>query len=112
MENEEKKVGCCEGKDSMVCCHHGMSHCCSNWKKCCVIKWIVIIAVIIIVFCLGSQWGERKGEFRYGNRFERGGMMNWGWSNKYDDQVAPAQSATGTVTVDVTKPAAAPAVKQ
>ena len=109
MENEEKKEGCCEGKEGMVCCHHGMSHCCSNWKRCHAVKWIVIIAVIIIAFCLGARWGEFNGDYRDGGRFYRGGMMNWGWDNRYYDQVAPAQNATGTVTVDVTKTPATPA---
>ena len=71
-----------------------------------MVKNIVWIILIIIAFCLGSQWGEMKSIYR-GDRFERGGMMKWG-GNRYNAKVVPAHSATGEVTVDV----ATPAVKQ
>lgn len=97
MENEENKKGCCEGKEK---CEHGMNHCCHNWKKCHMMKWVLVIIALIIAFCLGSQWGQEKGEWR-GDRFDRGGMMNWG-GNKFDNTYSGAsQKAVGEVTVDV-----------
>jgi len=97
---EEKKVGCCENKDG-VACGHGMAHCCHNWKKCHMIKRIIMIVVIIVAFCLGSQWGEMKGEYR-NNRFERGGMMNWGYGQfEGKGNNFKAQTATDEVTVKV-----------
>lgn len=99
MENEEKKVSCCEGDAK---CEHGMSHCCHNWKKCHMMKWIIVIAALIIAFCLGSQWGERNGEWRNA-RFERGGMMNWGYNQFKGNKPYGANQTTGEVTVDVTQ---------
>jgi len=63
----EEKGSCCEGKGK---CDHGMSNCCHNWKKCHMMRRIIMIIVIIIAFCLGTQWGEMRGEFRGGDRFE------------------------------------------
>lgn len=105
MENEEKKVGCCEGKEK---CEHDMANCCNNWKKCHMMRKIIWIAVIIIAFCLGSQWGEMKSELR-NNRFERGGMMNWGYG-KFDGRVDSfkTQQTADEVTVKVTESEPAP----
>jgi hypothetical protein len=106
MENEEKKVGCCEEKagccEGGSKCEHSMSHCCHNWKKCRIMKLIVVIIALIIVFCLGSQWGQIKSEFRGGNRFYRGGMMNWGY-DRFDNRSGSlkTQQATDEVTVKV-----------
>ncbi len=103
MENEEKKV-CCEGK---VNCEHGsMGSCCHNWKKCHMMRKIMTIVVILIAFCLGSQWGELKSEVR-GSRFERGGMMNWGgYGNRFEDKINNnGKQTVGEVKVEVTKPA-------
>lgn len=100
MENEEKG-GCCEYKGK---CDHGMGNCCHNWKKCHMMRRIIMIIAIIIAFCLGTQWGEMKGELRGGNnRFERGGMMNWGYGNFNNDQAKSPENASGSVTVQVNK---------
>ena len=61
MENEEKKMSCCEGKDN-VKCEHGMTNCCHNWKKCHMMRKLFMLIIIVITFCLGSQWGEMKSE--------------------------------------------------
>lgn len=88
---------CCENKDGVKCCH-GMANCCHNWKRCHLIRTVVIILVLIVVFCLGAQWGEMKANSR-DFRFERGGMMNWlGYKNITDQQ-----KGVGSVTVDVNK---------
>lgn len=113
MENEEKKVGCCGEIKSNCCggkenCGHSMPGCCHNWKKCHMIKWILLIVALVIAFCVGSQWGEMKSERYDGPRFHRGGMMNWG-ENKYKTQIPSQQNTTGEVTVDVT---GSPEVKQ
>ncbi|MEI7689056.1 MAG: hypothetical protein WCI91_02615 [Candidatus Nomurabacteria bacterium] len=97
MENEEKK-GCCENKDG-VKCEHGMMNCCHNWKQCHMIRKIIMIIVLIIVFCLGTQWGEMKSERREGYRFGGRNMMNLDYGNRYND----IQQGSGTVTVEVKK---------
>lgn len=68
-------------------------------------KKIIMIVLIILAFCLGSEWGEMKGEWRGGGRFERGGMMNWGYG-RFENQNIDLNKGTGTVTVEVAKPAA------
>ncbi|NVN97141.1 hypothetical protein HXX01_02825 [Candidatus Nomurabacteria bacterium] len=111
MENHEEKKGCCENKEGGMGCGHGMmcEHgmgCCHNWKKCHMMKKIIVLILLIIAFCLGSQWGERKSEWRGGDRFERGGMMNWGYGKFDDSKKGDAQQGTASVTVEVAKPAA------
>lgn len=64
-----------------------------------MVKRIVIVLALVIAFCLGSQWGEIKGELR-GSRFQRGGMMNWG-EGRYDNRFNGVQTATDEVTVKV-----------
>ena len=108
MENEEKKMGCCENKDGTKC-EHGMHGCCHNWKKCHMIKKLFVLIIIILAFCLGTKWGEMKSESRGDYRFERGGMMNWGYGRLESDNNITPQSATGAVTVQVNKlPTVAP----
>jgi hypothetical protein len=105
MENEEKG-GCCEGKGK---CDHGMGNCCHNWKKCHMMRRIIMIIAIIIAFCLGTQWGEMKGEYRGG----RGGMMNWGYGRFNNEQTKIPENTSGSVTVQVNKAApVAPAPAQ
>jgi len=115
MENkccEEGKVGCCENKDGgMVCCH-SMSNCCKNWKKCKFMKIIFFLIILSIAFHMGVQWGEIKCEKRGGERFERGGMMNWGYGKNDGNKEGAFQQATGTVTVEVAKPTVNTAPKQ
>jgi hypothetical protein len=94
MENEEKKVGCCENKDGGKC-EHGMANCCHNWRKCHMLRRIALVILVIIAFCLGTQWGEIKSEFR-GNRFERS-MGNYNF-NRFEGS---ADRGTGEVTVKV-----------
>lgn len=96
MENEDKKVGCCENKDSNKC-EHGMMNCCHNWKKCHMMKRIITIIIIVVAFCLGTQWGEMKGERRGEDRFYGRGMMNWNYENPNNR----IQQGSGTVTVQV-----------
>ena len=103
MENEEKKGDCCENKDGGKC-EHGMMNCCHNWKKCHMMRKIIMIIVLIIAFCLGTQWGEmkseRRGEYRFGGR----NMMNWDYGSRYND----IQQGSGSVTVEVKKDAVSP----
>lgn len=109
MENEEKK--CCMNGDCEKCKGKKMGMCCGHsgcGGKCHMIRKIVYIVIIIIAFCLGTQWGEIKSE-REGGRFERGGMMNWGYNQFQTNQ----QKGVGSVTVDVSNPATTtPAVAQ
>ena len=65
---------------------------------------IIMIIVLIVVFCLGTQWGEmkseRRGEYRFGGR----NMMNWDYGNRYNN----LQQGSGSVTVEVKKDAVTP----
>ena len=108
MENEEKG-SCCEGKGK---CDHGMSNCCHNWRKCHMMRKIIMIIVIIIAFCLGTQWGEMRGEFKGGNRFEKGGVMNWNYGSSNIDQNKAPIKGSGSVTVDVKAAPVAPTPAQ
>ncbi len=96
MENEEKKGGCCENKDGDKC-EHGMMNCCHNWKNCHMMKKIVMLIVLIIIFCLGTQWGEMRSERRGESRFGGRGMMNWNYGARYNE----INKGSGTVTVQV-----------
>jgi hypothetical protein len=76
---------CCENKEKMCCggketCVDGKGMCCHNWKKCHMMKKILVIIIIIIAFCLGMQFGQLKYEMR-GYHSEKGCMMNWGYKN-------------------------------
>ena len=108
MEEKEKlenKENCCDDK-SCEGCHncHSMMHGCHHWKKCHIIRKIIMIVVVILAFCFGVQWGEMRSGLRGDYRFERGGMMNWGYgpqlNSRWNDTITPT---TGTVTVDVSK---------
>ena len=100
MENIENKESSCCSHWSMPCGHH--------FKKCHVLKKIVMIFIIILAFCLGVQLGEFKSEvrgFHYQN-YGRGGMMDWsdrGRSGK-DGFFQSGNTTTGEVRVEVTKP--------
>jgi hypothetical protein len=96
MENEEKKGECCENKDGGKC-EHGMTNCCHNWKKCHMLKRIAVVILVILAFCLGSQWGEIKSEFRGNRYYNNRGMMN----SNLDRFEGNAQRGVGEVTVKV-----------
>ena len=96
MENNK----CCLNGDCDKCKDQKGGMCCGHkcWRKCHLIRIIVIVIAFIVVFCLGAQWGEMKANSR-DFRFERGGMMNWlGYKNVTDQQ-----KGVGSVTVDVDK---------
>lgn len=105
MEKEESNKVCCEEAKSNCCrehenCEHGMTNCCKNWKKCHLMKLVAIAIVIIIAFCLGSQWGELKSESR-NYRFERGSrMMNWG-DERFNINTEGKEVVTDEVTIKV-----------
>ena len=110
MEDKEKVEGknnCCEDK-SNCCghCMHGM-HSMHGWckhfgGKCHIIRKIIWIFLIIIAFCIGAQWGEMHSGIRGDYRFERGGMMDWGYN--YGPKLnSGVNTVTGTATVDVSK---------
>ncbi len=107
MENstcENKDKACCENKDKS-CCGNCMTSHCHNWRKCHLVKRIILICFIILAFCIGSEWGEMKGEFR-GSRYEnRGGMMDWGGYGRFDSIKNRGNQAVGEVKVDVASPA-------
>lgn len=109
MENEEKK--CCMNGDCEKCKGKKMGMCCGHsgcGGKCHMIRRIVCIIIIIVAFCLGTQWGEMRSESR-GSRFEKSDLINW----KLNQYGATQQKGVGSVTVDVSNPATtAPAVAQ
>ncbi len=70
----EENKNCCEKVGEKSECY-GISKCCM-WKKCDGMKYLIWLIIIVIVFCLGAQFGELKSETR-GYHNYRGGMMNW-----------------------------------
>ncbi|HEY5588647.1 MAG TPA: hypothetical protein VIK86_06800 [Candidatus Paceibacterota bacterium] len=75
MENNEK-VNCCEHKEGNSCEHIG--HGCCGWKKCHMMKLVLIVIIIIAAFCMGAQWGQMRAYIRNGGGASYGtGMMNW-----------------------------------
>ncbi len=99
MEENKEKVNCCENKEK--CGHCEGKHCCNNWKKCHLVKRIVWIIIVILAFCAGSQWGEMKAKTDRDYRFERGGMMGWGYNQQQNQGV---ETKTDSVTIKVVDP--------
>jgi hypothetical protein len=70
---EENKNNCCDDFT-----HNKNYHCCMmascSWKYCPLLKYILLILVIVLAFCLGSQYGKLKSKMYspYGCN-----MMNW-----------------------------------
>ncbi len=71
-ENKNRCENCsCEKMNS--CC--SSKKCCS-WNKCHLFRYLLLILILMMTFCLGSQFGELKSQAR-GYNIQRGGMMNW-----------------------------------
>jgi hypothetical protein len=76
-ENKEKSYENCCGN----CCSAGHMH--GMGGKYHLLRWMLGLAIIIIVFWLGFKLGEFKGyfdDYGYGKGFGRG-MMNYGTNN-------------------------------
>lgn len=97
---KEEKAGCCEGKEN---CAHKTGHC-HGLKKCCFMKMVVVLIVIMVIFCLGSQWGEMKSERRGGYGFERGGMMDWGYEKFSKNKAENPGEVSSSIKVEVIDP--------
>lgn len=80
MEENKKEEKCCEGTscDKNKCCPM-ISHCMGK-KHCCILKFLVLIVVLMIVFCLGVQLGKLK-EAAGSCRMHQGQGMNFGYKN-------------------------------
>lgn len=98
---EDKK--CCENgvcEKCNTCC--GMTRCCI-WHKCHMMKYLIWFIIIIIVFCLGAQWGILKSSIN-GPRFG-GRMMNWN-SERFENKINQNNlGVTDSVTVETQLPA-------
>lgn len=74
----EENKNCCENKSCDKCC-------CTCVKACCFVKHhkclriLIIIAVLMIVFCMGAKFG-RMTSFYHDIPYERG-MMEWKYKN-------------------------------
>ena len=66
---------CCEEKGKAH--DEKCAHSCCNWKKCHMIKNILIVIIIIAAFCMGTQWGQMRAYTRGINYDSGSGMMNW-----------------------------------
>lgn len=95
--NENKCAGgMCGGKGSCGCGHHHMH----------IMKWLLKIALLIVVFCFAFQMGELKGMLRsqgYGHRI----YSNMMYGTDVSNGIVPE---TG-VSVGGTTAPAAPAAK-
>ncbi|MFA6251287.1 MAG: hypothetical protein WC603_01515 [Candidatus Paceibacterota bacterium] len=95
----EENKNCCENKEK-GCCDNSSMHGCCHLKKCHGMKYLIVIVLLIVAFCLGTQWGEMRS---YTKNYSFGrGMMNWNYKNVKPltgDEIpnTPAPS-TGTVT--------------
>jgi len=47
-------------------------------KKCHAMKFLVVVIVMVVVFCLGVQLGELKSEVRGAHKCQ-GKMMDWNY---------------------------------
>lgn len=82
---EENKKCCENGKCEKcnMCC--GLPQCCML-HKCRGMKYLIWAIIIVVVFCLGAQWGMMKSSIR-GYHLNSGKMMNWDserFENKFD----------------------------
>ena len=97
---EENKQMECKNK----CCGHceiENTACCHNWKKCRIAKKVILFLVLIITFCLGTQWGEMKAQFRNERFGGRGGYMMRSWDDGYKTFNLKNSEATGEVKVNI-----------
>lgn len=74
----EENKNCCEKRSC-----EKMNNCCSpstccSWRKCSIFKYLLLLLVLLITFCLGSQFGELKSQVK-GNHYYRGNMMDWNY---------------------------------
>ncbi len=91
---EEKN--CCENNEKGCC---GKSkHCYGSWKKHHGIKCLILIIIITIIFCMGSQWGEMKSGIKNPHFYKK--MMS-GDHNKFDSKYTKTvNEETGQVILD------------
>jgi hypothetical protein len=92
---------CCENKGKENCEHGG--HGCCGMKKCHMMKKIFIIIILIIVFCMGTQWGEMRS-FSRGSNYGRGMMWGNGFESRWDKTLTPASDITVDTSKDVVTP--------
>ena len=98
---EENKNNC-EGKMCGGC--HGCHGC--GMHKCHALKWLIKIFILLLVFCLGVQFGEFKSGVKGNYRFYRGDMMDWGYQNVKSldtNLVSPTAQTPSTTTPEVKK---------
>ena len=88
----------CEGKTCGMggcCCGHG------GWYR--VIRWVLGIAIIMIVFCFGMMIGQLKGELGSGRRMMR--MPSYGgYGRAYPMMQNGSASMMGGTPTKVTPP--------
>ena len=107
---EENKNNC-EGK---MCggCHGCQGHGC-GMHKCHALRWLIKIFILLLVFCLGIQFGEFKSESRGNYRFYRGDMTDWNYQNvkPLDANLIPPTTGVPTQSQTATQKTT-PEVKQ
>lgn len=77
---EENKNNCenCSKKDNCPC--YNNTNKCYSWKSCPLARCLFLIIIIVLAFCLGSQYGKIKAHMNNYN-FYQGKMMNWKYKN-------------------------------
>lgn len=95
-------------EENKKCCENGMCEKCNTccpmykccmWQKCHLVKYLIWAIVIIVIFCLGAQWGMMKSSIR-GYRFDGNKMMNWN-TDRFENKI---QKTTDSVIVETQLP--------
>lgn len=79
---EEKNMNTCEQKCNM----NMQGWCCGNSYKRSLLRKFLLFLVVIMIFCVGVQFGELKGEMRsiYRHMYRQQTIDNYGnYYNKY-----------------------------
>ena len=94
----EENKNCCDNEwyKKMNNCY--LSKKCCSWNNCHLLRYLLLLLVIIMTFCLGSQFGELKSQTRNFHNC-RSGMMNWNY--KF---VKPIINSEAPVIVDDSTP--------
>jgi hypothetical protein len=77
---EENKSNCENCSEKYNCpCYNNTNKCCS-WKSSHLARCIFLVIIIVLAFCIGSQYGKIKAYMGNYN-FHKCRMMDWKYKN-------------------------------